>query len=32
MSALPFTAPSNRDEHWRYANLRTLARLGASAA
>jgi len=29
MNALPRTPPSNRDEHWKYANLRGLARLSA---
>ncbi|MBM4225392.1 MAG: Fe-S cluster assembly protein SufD, partial [Gammaproteobacteria bacterium] len=26
MSAMPIVLPSNRDENWKYANLRGLAR------
>ena len=32
MNAQLKTPPSNRDEHWKYANLRALARLRAAAA
>lgn len=32
MSALPQAAPSNRDENWKYANLRVLAKIRAQPA